>query len=254
MIAVLSPSKTMNFDPTEYDKYTIPQYEDEAWQLAKKLKRQSKTELKDLMSISDSLTTLNYERYKAFDESHELNKNAKQAILAYRGDVFVGVDADTLSKEELKRSQEKLRILSGLYGLLRPFDLIQAYRLEMGIPLHIQRNKNLYDFWGNSLSLALNDALNEQGNPVLVNLASNEYFKALKPGLIDAPVLKAKFREFRDGKEKFISFNAKKARGMMARYIVVENIKKKEDLRGFNYDGYSYVAEKSNEDMYYFVK
>ncbi len=254
MITLLSPAKTMDFGKTEFQKYTMPEFNEEAWQLVKKLKRLSKPKLKDLMSISDKLTSLNYKRYKEYAEQYAFNENAKQAILAYRGDVYTGLDADTLSKSELIESQSVIRILSGLYGILRPLDLIQPYRLEMKIPLKIQRNKNLYEFWGNTLSQELNNDLMMEDNPLLVNLASNEYFKAINPDIINAPILKVDFRERRDGKVKFISFNAKKARGLMTRFILKEGIEKKEHLKAFDYDDYVFNVDGSDENSFLFIK
>lgn len=254
MIAVLSPSKTMNFDEASYNPYTKAQFQDEAWQLVKKLKRFTKGDIKDLMKISDNLTALNYGRFKEFSEEYRWNKNAKQAIFAYQGDVYTGLEAETLKDSELTRAQKNLRIISGLYGILRPLDLIQPYRLEMSRSLQVQYNKNLYEFWGDSLTENLNKDLKKDKHPLLVNLASNEYYKAIDEDKLDAPIININFRERRDGKLKFISFNAKKARGLMARYIVKERPTEKEHLQGFDYENYLFSEENSADDEYMFIK
>lgn len=254
MLAILSPSKTMDFDNTDYESHSKAEFQSEAWTLIKKLKRMTKAEIKELMSISDNLTRLNYERFKEFSEDYVLNKNAKQAILAYQGDVYTGFDAGSLNASQLDRAQEKLRIISGLYGILRPLDLIQAYRLEMSRPLSIMRHNNLYDFWGESLTDSLNHSLKQSKTHLLVNLASNEYYKAIHPNKLDGEILEITFREKRGDELKFISFNAKKARGLMARFIVIENIYEKEHLKAFDYEGYLFSEQHSDSNNYFFIK
>lgn len=254
MIAIISPAKRLDFGKTDFSTYTRSSFEDNTWQLVKKLKSLTKSELKSLLSVSDNLTKLNYERFKEFSEAYNFNENAKQAILAYQGDVYVGFEASSLNKEQLDRAQERVRIISGLYGILRPYDLIQPYRLEMDNPLKIRQNKNLYEFWGSSLTENLNKELLKEDDPLLVNLASNPYYKAIDSEAIKAPILDITFNERKNGELKFISFNAKKARGMMARFIVAEDIRKKEHLQAFDYDGYVFSEENSSENSYFYIR
>ncbi|MAT89862.1 MAG: hypothetical protein CMC35_04140 [Flavobacteriaceae bacterium] len=245
MKIVISPAKSLDYEsklPTA--RGTQPQFLDDAETLNKKLERKTKKELKSLMSISEKLADLNYQRYKGFTTPFD-KKNARPAIYAFSGDVYQGLDAYTLPVEKLDRLQDSLRILSGLYGVLRPLDLMQPYRLEMGTDLHIQRKKNLYEFWGTRLTVALNDELED--DEVFLNLASNEYFKVLQPERLKVPVISPVFKDFKNGKLKIISFFAKKARGSMVRYIVDQDITTQNELLGFDYDGYGY-SEKYTEN------
>ncbi len=245
MKIVISPAKSLDYEsklPTT--RGTQPQFLDDAETLNKKLERKTKKELKSLMSISEKLVDLNYQRYKDFTTPFD-KKNARPAIYAFAGDVYQGLDAFTLPVEKLDRLQDSLRILSGLYGVLRPLDLMQPYRLEMGTDLHIQRKKNLYEFWGTRLTDALNDELED--DEIFLNLASNEYFKALQPERLKVPVISPVFKDFKNGELKIISFFAKKARGSMVRYIMDQEVTTQKELLGFDYDGYGY-SEKYTEN------
>lgn len=196
------------------------------------------------MDLSEKLAELNVDRYHSY-QNNFTRENSRQSILAFKGDVYIGLDAQTLSKHDLNFAQKQLRILSGLYGLLRPFDLMQPYRLEMGTNLKNSRGKNLYDFWGSSLTESINEELAATGGKVVVNLASKEYFGAVKPGLLNADLISPVFLDWKNGEYKIISFFAKKARGSMARFIIRERIKSKKKLEHFAYDGYRFDPSRS---------
>ncbi len=245
MKIVVSPAKTLDYKsdlPTK--RGTQPEFIEEAATLNKKLSRKTKKEIGELMSISDKLADLNYQRYKDF--STPFNKsNARPAVYAFAGDVYNGLDAYTIPTDKLDRLQDTLRILSGMYGVLKPLDLMQPYRLEMGTNLKIQNHKNLYDFWGNKPTEAFNKELED--DELFVNLASNEYFKVIKKKELKVPIISPVFKDFKNGKLKVIAFFAKKARGSMVRYIIDKNIKTLKDIQGFDYDGYAY-SEKHTEN------
>lgn len=254
MISIVSPAKTLDLSKGKYqDIATLPQFQTETMQLARLLKKLKKEELKDLMHISDKLTDENHLRYKQFSKEYT-DENASPALYAFRGDVYTGLDADTMNKHDVKYAQKHFRILSGLYGVLRPMDLMQAYRLEMGTKLENKKGKNLYEFWGDKISKQLNKDLEEAGTSTLLNLASNEYFKAVDKKKLKADIIDVDFREMRNGKLTFVSFNAKKARGLMARYVIDHRIKKSDDLLGFDADGYTYSEEGSTNGKLLFVK
>ncbi|MCH2491149.1 MAG: peroxide stress protein YaaA [Flavobacteriales bacterium] len=245
MKIVLSPAKSLDYEtelPTR--RGTQPKFLEEAETLNAKLERKSKKALRDLMNISASLADLNYQRYKEF--TTPFNKsNARPAIYAFAGDVYQGLDAYSISEKKIDLLQDTVRILSGMYGVLRPLDLIQPYRLEMGTDLKIQRKKNLYEFWGDSVTEALNEELDE--DETFLNLASQEYFKVINPKKLKVPVIAPVFKDFKNGELKIISFFAKKARGSMARYVIDNDTKTLRGLKGFDYDGYSY-SEKYTEN------
>jgi len=205
------------------------------------------------MGISDKLGELNYNRYRSYNSKDSI-KSKKQAVLAFTGDVYTGMQTESFTKKDLKYAQNHLRILSGLYGLLRPLDAIQPYRLEMGTNLKNKKGKNLYEFWGDQITDTLNDDLSKSKINVIVNLASNEYFKVINKKKVGADILDIDFREYRGDTLKFISFNAKKARGMMFHYATKNNIKKVEDLKGFNYEDYSFSKENSTDSKWSFVR
>ena len=205
------------------------------------------------MSISDKLAGLNAARFEAW-QTPFTPENAKQAVLAFKGDVYTGLDAKTLSAEDFVFAQSHLRILSGLYGLLRPLDLMQAYRLEMGTRFANTRGKDLYAFWGNQITKKLNQEMQQQTDNVLVNLASNEYFKAVKPAAFDGEVFTPVFKDLKNGQYKIISFYAKKARGLMVRYIIDNKITRVEDLKGFDYEGYAFNADMSQGNEWVFTR
>lgn len=252
MKIVISPAKSLDFEtkiPTT--QFTQGIFLDEASKLNTVLKKKSPKQLSSLMSISDKLGELNWERNQNWQLPFS-TENARQAVFAFKGDVYIGLDAYTLSSEKINQLQQKLRILSGQYGLLKPLDLIQPYRLEMGTKLKVGSKSNLYEYWNSKITNALNTELFE--GEVLVNLASNEYFKAVKPKLLKVPIITPIFKDYKNGKLKMISFFAKKARGLMVRYIVDNNIEKTEDLKGFNYEGYAFDANLSTNKELVFTR
>ena len=248
MKIVISPAKSLNFEsdlPTT--RGTQPQFLETSAQINRKLARMSKQEIGDLMNISDKLADLNYTRYQDFQEDHT-KKNSRPAVYAFDGDVYTGLDAYTIPTDKLDRLQDTLRILSGMYGMLRPLDLIQPYRLEMGTKLPIERKDNLYEVWKEPVTKALNDELKD--DELFINLASNEYFGAVDTKKLKVPVITPVFKDWKNDKLKVISFYAKKARGLMVRYIIDTDAKTIGDLKGFNYEGYSFSEEytkKKNE-------
>lgn len=252
MKIVISPAKTLDYEtPLQIQDYTLPIFTEETEKLNAALKKQSPKKLSDLMSISAALADLNHERNQTRTTDYT-TENARQAVFAFKGDVYVGLDAYSLSINQVFQLQEKLRILSGLYGLLKPLDLIQPYRLEMGTKLQIGRKENLYQFWDNKITNALNEELKE--NEPLVNLASNEYFSSIKTDSIKASIITPVFKDFVNGKLKVVSFHAKKARGMMVRYIIDKSLEKTEDLKTFNYGNYEFDDKQSNETELVFVR
>ncbi len=252
MKIVVSPAKSLDFEtavPTT--DFTQGQFLKEAAQLNAVLKKKKPAELSKLMSISDKLGELNYQRNQAWQLPFELS-NARQAVFAFKGDVYQGLDAYTLDTDKINKLQEKLRILSGQYGILKPLDLIQPYRLEMGTKLKFKSYKNLYDFWGESISSYLNSEM-EDGE-LFVNLASNEYFKVVKPKLLKNEIITPVFKDYKNGNLKVISFFAKKARGLMVRYIIDNDIDTVEGIKNFDVDGYVFDANLSTEKELIFTR
>ncbi|MFD2725526.1 peroxide stress protein YaaA [Hyunsoonleella rubra] len=252
MKLVISPAKSLDFEtelPT--DRYTEPRFLKQSERLNKLLKKKSAKSLSKLMSISDALGQLNYERNQSWELPFTQN-NARPAIYAFNGDVYRGLDAYTIPKEKLDVMEDSVRILSGLYGLLKPTDLIQPYRLEMGTRMPVGVKKNLYEFWKKDITKALNEEL-EDGE-LFLNLASNEYFKAIDVKSLKVPVITANFKDFKNGQYKVISFFAKEARGAMARYIIDTNAQTIEDVKGFNYMGYGFSAEMSSDTDLVFIR
>jgi cytoplasmic iron level regulating protein YaaA (DUF328/UPF0246 family) len=217
------------------------------------MKKKSSKKLMNLMQISQNIAELNVERFNNWELPFN-PENAKQALLAFKGDVYSGLSASTLSEDELNYAQTHLRIISGLYGLLRPLDLMQPYRLEMGLKLKSKKGKTLYQFWGDKITDGLNYQLAEQHDPVLINLASNEYFKSVKMKNLDARLITPEFKDWKNGKYKMIQFFAKKARGLMARYAIDHKLQQPEDLQNFDYDGYTFNSELSQEDNWVFSR
>lgn len=252
MKLILSPAKRMEIKRTEI-RFTLPDFLNESKEIMKKLKTLNSKQLQNLMDISPKLADQNFERNQLFNFEHN-SSNSMQAILAYTGDVYMGLEAKKFTESDLEFAQNKILILSGLYGILRPLDLIQAYRLEMGTELKFGRYKNLYDFWKNRLTKKMNDILSQDETGLLVNLASDEYYSALDTKKFNTAILKVHFREYKGEKLQFVSFNAKKARGAMARYIVVNRLVDKESIKGFNYEGYYFEDSLSSENEYWFVK
>ena len=253
MKIVISPAKSLDFE-TQLPTTTYTEYGFQKQSLAidKVLKKKKPKELMDLMSISDKLADLNWNRNQTRNVSEITVENGRQAIYAFNGDVYIGLDAYSLSEEKITILQDKLRILSGLYGLLKPLDLIQPYRLEMGTKLPIGTNKNLYEFWKPIIVKELNSELSK--DELFVNLASNEYFDAIDVKKLKVPVITPEFKDYKDGKLKMISFFAKKARGMMVRYIIDTNAETIDDLKGFNYEGYAFDSNLSNGNKLVFTR
>jgi cytoplasmic iron level regulating protein YaaA (DUF328/UPF0246 family) len=252
MKIVISPAKSLNFEkqlPTL--NYTEPQFLKQATIIQNTLKKKKPKQLSELMDISEKLAELNWQRNQEWKLPFTF-ENARQAIYAFDGDVYTGLDVYELANDKLAVLQNKLRILSGLYGLLKPLDLIQAYRLEMGTTLPIGKNKNLYEFWKKTITQSLNDEL-ETGE-LFINLASNEYFNAVDLKALKVPVITPEFKDYKDGKLKMISFFAKKARGMMVRYIIDNNAETIDDLKGFNYEGYAFDAKLSKGNTLVFTR
>ncbi|MFG0606331.1 peroxide stress protein YaaA [Vibrio mimicus] len=245
MLIVVSPAKTLDYEsPVSISNFTQPELTEHSAELIQVCRTLSPSDLSALMSVSDKIAGLNVARFEQWSETFTLD-NARQAIFAFKGDVYTGLEAETLSETELEFAQQHLRMLSGLYGVLRPLDLMQPYRLEMGTKLANERGANLYQFWGNIITEKLNEAIQAQGDNVLVNLASNEYFKAVNPKRLDAQIVTPIFKDAKNGQYKIISFYAKKARGMMARYIIENRIASVKALESFNTAGYYFVAEES---------
>ncbi len=254
MLIVVSPAKTLDYEtaPTT-SSYTQPQFLEHSQVLIDELKHQSVQDIAELMKLSDKLSSLNVARYESW--TPEFNTaNAKQAVLAFKGDVYTGLDAESLSEEDLLFAQDHLRILSGLYGILKPLDLMQPYRLEMGTRLNNSRGKNLYEFWGDIICDQLNTELGEGKEPVLINLASNEYYKAAKEKNLNARIITPAFKDWKNGQYKMISFYAKKARGLMTRYIIENRIEDHEQLKGFDLEGYRFAESMSEGDNWTFIR
>jgi len=254
MIVVVSPSKSLDFEnKSPFEIYSEPEMLLESEKLMKVLKKKSPNKLMDLMSISESLGQLNFERNQTWETPFTL-ENSKQAVMAFTGDVYSGLEANTLKNSQLEFTQNTLRILSGLYGILKPFDLIQPYRLEMGTTLKTTRGTNLYKFWGNRVTQKLNQDLERGSSKTLLNLASNEYFKVLSPKKVEAEIITPSFLDFHNGEFKMISFFAKKARGLMSRFVIDHEIQNHNDLRGFDYEGYFFNEPLSKDSKPVFTR
>lgn len=252
MKIVISPAKSLDFDKSvSTTNFTQGIFLSQADKLNVVLKKKSAKVLSKLMGISDNLGQLNFERNQAWSLPFN-SENAKQAIYAFKGDVYIGLDVETLPQEKMRQLQDKLRILSGQYGILKPLDLMQAYRLEMGTKLKVGRNDNLYQFWGDAITNALNEEMSD--DELFVNLASNEYFKAVKPKQLKVAVITPVFKDYKNGKLKVISFFAKKARGMMVRYIINNDVETVTGLKGFNMDGYALDSNLSTETELVFTR
>ncbi len=252
MIAFLSPAKTLDFDKDiSMGHQTQPLFLSESEKINQKLKTLSRKKLMDLQNISEQLATLNYDRNQNWRADHS-EKNAKQAVMAFKGDVYQGMDAENWSGEEMVFANHHLRILSGLYGMLRPSDLMKPYRLEMGTSLKIGHRENLYEFWKDKLKAHFKNEIGEEA--LLVNLASNEYWKAIETAKVKNPVLKVEFKDYKNGDYKIVSFFAKKARGMMAEFIVKNQIDTPEKLERFSAGGYYFDDKSSTKDTFVFLR
>ena len=252
MLTVISPAKSLDWDPVDVSS-TEPAFQDDAIRLAKTSRNLTLKALKDLMSISDDLAKLNRDRFKAFEDAPTADKT-KPAALAFNGDTYQGLEAKTLSDDDMAYAQDHLRILSGLYGLLRPLDAIQPYRLEMGSRLKTRRGKSLYDYWGDTLAKALNQLGEEQGTDTLVNCASQEYFGAADRKALKLNVITPVFMEVKDDKPRIVSFFAKRARGAMARHIVENRVTDVDGVLAFQSGGYTFEPDLSEDGKPVFVR
>lgn len=254
MLLVLSPAKKLDYDsPVRTTLHSQPQFIPQATALIKVLKKKSVSEIAGLMKLSETLAKLNAERYAAWKPHFDQN-NSRQAVLAFNGDVYEGLSAPELSDAKLKWAQDHVALLSGLYGVLRPLDLMQPYRLEMGTKLANPKGANLYQFWGDSITAHLNQYMREQQLSTLLNLASNEYFKSVKPAALEANLVNVDFKDLKNGQYKIISFYAKKARGLMARFVIQNRINSVADLRGFDVDGYRFSESDSSANQLIFLR
>ncbi|MBD1572796.1 peroxide stress protein YaaA [Vibrio sp. S17_S38] len=245
MLILVSPAKTLDYDsPLSTQKHTLPEFVEHSAELVDVCRKLTPNDISSLMKVSDKIAGLNVARFEQWRPTFDFD-NARQAIFAFKGDVYTGLDAESLSDINLEFAQSHLRMLSGLYGLLKPLDLMQPYRLEMGTRLANGRGTNLYQFWGDIITDAVNQALAAQGDSTLVNLASNEYFKAVKPKKVDGTIITPAFKDCKNGTYKVISFYAKKARGMMARYIIENEVNTLEQLKQFDIAGYYFVEAES---------
>lgn len=254
MLMIISPAKTLDFNTApSTDKHSQPRFLAQSQTLINTAKQLSAEDISALMKISEKLGILNYERFHDWHTPFTPD-NAKQALLAFKGDVYTGLDAETLNEAALTWANDHLAILSGLYGLLRPLDLIQAYRLEMGCKLANPCGKNLYEFWGERITAALNEQLSATENPVLVNLASNEYYKVIQPQSLAARIVTPIFKDEKNGQYKIISFYAKKARGLMARWAIDHRVEAVNALKNFDSDGYYFCADDSSDNEWVFKR
>jgi hypothetical protein len=254
MLTVISPAKSLDYEtPLSTDKNSQPEFLDHSQTLIEQLRELSPPEIESLMKISPKLADLNYGRFLNWQQPFT-GENARPCIFAFTGDVYQGLDIQSFDAQALDFCQNNLRILSGLYGLLKPLDLMQAYRLEMGTKFNNARGANLYQFWGSLITEKLNQELAAQSADVLVNLASNEYFKSVKPKALDATIITPNFKDWKNGQYKIISFYAKKARGLMAAYIMKNGITDVEQLKAFDSEGYYFSAEQSTATDWIFLR
>lgn len=254
MITLLSPAKTLDFEtPIPFDSNSEIMFHREANQVARSLKKLSKKDIANLMNLSSNLADVNYQRFQLWDKN-PAKECTRQAVFMFKGEVYLGLDPYTLNEEDMAFAQQHLRILSGMYGVLKPLDNVQAYRLEMGTKMAVNSHKNLYAFWDNKLANNIQKELKFHKEEVIVNLASNEYFKAVSKKAIKVPVVTPVFKDFKNGKFKVISFFAKKARGTMARWIIQNRIQNKERLMEFNQDGYSFSTKDSTNSELVFLR
>jgi cytoplasmic iron level regulating protein YaaA (DUF328/UPF0246 family) len=250
MLLIISPAKTLDYSHPEYSAHTQPEFTSEVKDLVGVLRKKSPAQISKLMHLSEALATLNAERYQTFTDTFSPD-NSKQALLAFKGEVYAKMEADQFTAEELEFAQQHLRILSGLYGLLKPLDLMQPYRLEMGTKLKTKKGDSLYDYWGTKISKALNAA--GEGR-TLVNLASQEYFKAVDKKTLKLPAITIHFKEHKEGSYQVVGFFAKQARGLMARFAIQNRITDPEQLKTFNEEGYEFAERLSSAQDWVFVR
>ena len=254
MLIVISPAKTLDYDTLAKTKvHTIPDYLDQSQLLIDRLRELSALDISELMHVSTKIAELNFDRYEAWSTPFT-PENSKQAVLAFKGDVYTGLDAETFNSQDFKFAQQHLRMLSGLYGLLRPLDLMEPYRLEMGTKLSNLRGKNLYEFWGTEITEGLNKQLKKIKSQYLINLASNEYFKAVKPKQLNGEIITPAFKEYKGGEYKMIGVYAKKARGTLSRFIIKNQLTNPDNIKDFNEDGYTFNKKLSKDNTWVFTR
>jgi cytoplasmic iron level regulating protein YaaA (DUF328/UPF0246 family) len=254
MLLVISPAKTLDYDTAPKTKtFTLPDYLEDSQQLIDRARQWSALDIAELMEVSMKLAELNFDRFEAW-RTPFTPQNAKQAVLAFKGDVYTGLEAESFSAADFKFAQNHLRILSGLYGLLRPLDLMQPYRLEMGRKVDTDRGRNLYEFWGSTITVGLNQQLKKLKSPYLINLASNEYFKSVKPKLLDGEIITPEFKDWKNGQYKMMGVYAKKARGQLSRFVIRNQLTEPEAMKAFNVDGYAFSEELSKGNTWVFTR
>jgi len=254
VLILVSPAKKLDYDtPPTTRKATLPDYLDQSQILIDRLRRYSAMDLAELMKLSMNLAELNFDRYEQWRQEVS-PETGKQCVLAFKGDVYQGLDAGSFSAKDLDYAQQHLRILSGLYGLLKPLDLMRPYRLEMGTRLENERGKNLYEFWGSRITDAVNAQLKKQGDDVLINLASNEYFKSVRPKQVEGRIITPQFKEKKNGGYKMIGVYAKKARGLLSRFILLNQLSDPEDIKTFDVEGYAFNPVLSSGDNWVFSR
>ena len=255
MLILVSPAKTLDYE-SELDvkDFSVAPLLSDSELLIKELQQKNPDDLSSLMGLSEKLSLLNFDRNMNWTRPTKPSESARQAIFAFKGDVYQGLDASSLSKSEIKYANKNLCILSGLYGLLKPLDLMYPYRLEMGTKMKNKRGNNLYEFWGSKVTELVNDLAMDNRSKAIVNLASVEYFSVLKTDQINLPIINPVFKDYKNGQYKIVSFFAKKARGLMSRFIIQNKIKKSEDLMDFNLDGYRYSKKESKENSPVFLR
>jgi uncharacterized protein len=254
MLIVVSPAKTLDYTtPPKTKKFTLPDYLDDSAELIHRMREMSSLDISELMKVSTKIADLNFDRFEAWDKKFT-KQNARQAVLAFKGDVYTGLDAESFSAKDFSFAQKHFRMLSGLYGLLRPLDLMQPYRLEMGTRLSTERGKNLYEFWGSEITQGINSQLKKIKSDHLINLASNEYFKAVKQKEVNGDIITPAFKEFKNGEYKMIGVYAKKARGLLSRFIIKNQLSNIEDIKAFDVDGYKFNSKASKGSNWVFTR
>lgn len=254
MLIVISPAKTLDYEtPPKTRAFTIPDYLDRSAELIARARHYSALDIAELMTVSMKLAELNFERFAQWHTPFTPD-NAKQAVLAFKGDLYTGLDAERFSAADFKFAQNHLRILSGLYGLLRPLDLMQPYRLEMGRKVDTDRGRNLYEFWGTTITEGLNAQLKKLKSPYLINLASNEYFKAVKPKALDGEIITPEFKDWKNGQYKMMGVYAKKARGQLSRFVIRNQLTDPQQMKAFDVDGYRFNEALSNGNKWVFTR
>ena len=254
MIIVLSPAKTLDYEFESNHDHSVPAFLSQSSKLISNLRTKEPKDIASLMGLSDKLATLNFDRYQSWSPAKKVSSDSKPSMLVFKGDVYQGLQAEDLNNSQMKFAQKHIRILSGLYGILRPLDLMKPYRLEMGTKLETSEGKNLYEFWGDKVQKNVLNELKDQRSDLLINLASKEYFTVLGKLPEDINVVTPTFKDYKNGNYKIISFYAKKARGLMARWIIQNKVTNFEDLSGFDVDGYKYSKAESSASVQVFLR